>query len=46
MLDQLDRGWEMSIGGLITHEFAIEEINEAIDLVLYGEVGRDMINMN
>ena len=36
---------KMSLDGLITHEFSLEEINEALDLVRSGEAGRVMINM-
>ncbi len=36
---------KMSLDGLITHEFPLEEINEALDLVRSGEVGRVLINM-
>jgi S-(hydroxymethyl)glutathione dehydrogenase/alcohol dehydrogenase len=41
----LIKAGKMSLEGLITHEFALEEINEALDLVRSGEVGRVMIKM-
>ena len=42
---KLIKAGKMSLDGLITHEFSLEEINEALDLVRSGEVGRVMINM-
>ena len=37
---------KMTLDGLITHEFAIEEINDALDLFRSGEAGRIIINLN
>jgi len=37
---------KLKLDGLITHEFPLERINEAIALVRRGEAGRVMINMN
>ena len=36
---------KMSLNGLITHEFSIEDINEALDLFRSGEAGRIIIKM-
>jgi len=40
----MDAG-KMSLDGLITHEFSLDEINEAIQLIRAGETGRVMIRM-
>jgi len=37
---------KMTLDGLITHEFALEEINDALDLFRSGEAGRIMIDMS
>jgi len=37
---------KMSLDGLITHEFSLKEINEALDLIRSGKAGRVMINMS
>jgi len=37
---------KMTLDGLITHEFGLDEINEALDLFRGGEAGRIIINMN
>ena len=37
---------KMKLSGLITHEFSLDEINEALDLFRNGEVGRIVINLN
>ena len=37
---------KMTLEGFITHEFALEEINDALDLFRSGEAGRIIINMN
>lgn len=42
----LIKAGKMSLEGLITHEFALEEINEALDLIRSGEGGRVIINMS
>ena len=36
---------KMTLDGLITHEFELEEINEALDLFRSGEAGRIVINL-
>ena len=36
---------KMSLDGLITHEFKLDYINEALDLFRSGEAGRIIINM-
>ena len=35
----------MTLDGLITHEFGLKEINEALDLFRSGEAGRITINL-
>jgi len=35
----------MSLDGLITHEFKLNEINEALDLFRSGEAGRIIVSM-
>ena len=37
---------KMTLDGLITHEFALEEINDALDLFGSGEAGRIIISFN
>jgi S-(hydroxymethyl)glutathione dehydrogenase/alcohol dehydrogenase len=36
----------MSLDGLITNEFGIDDINEAIDLVKSGHAGRVLVNLD
>ena len=36
---------KMTLDGLITHEFCLEDINEALELLRTGEVGRILISM-
>jgi S-(hydroxymethyl)glutathione dehydrogenase/alcohol dehydrogenase len=36
---------KLNLDGLITHEFVLEEINEALDLFRSGEAGRIMIRI-
>ena len=36
---------KMSLDGLITHEFHLDRINEALDLFRSGEAGRIIVNM-
>ncbi len=36
---------KMNLNGLITHEFKLDEINEALDLFRSGEAGRIIINI-
>ena len=35
----------MSFDGIITHEFPLDEINEALDVVRSGTAGRVLINI-
>ena len=37
---------KLILDGFITHEFVLEEINEALDLFRSGEAGRIVINLN
>jgi Zn-dependent alcohol dehydrogenase len=37
---------KMTLDGFITHEFALDEINAALDLFRSGKVGRIVIKMN
>ena len=37
---------KMTLDGLITHEFALDEINDALDLFRSGEAGRIIINLS
>ena len=37
---------KMTLDGLVTHEFALDEINESLDLFRNGKAGRVMINMS
>jgi S-(hydroxymethyl)glutathione dehydrogenase/alcohol dehydrogenase len=37
---------KMTLDGLITHEFYLDEINEALDLFRSGEAGRIIVKMN
>ena len=36
---------KLSCDGIITHEFPLEEINAALDLVRSGKVGRVLVNV-
>ena len=36
---------KMTLDGLITHEFPLDEVNEAIDLFRSGEAGRIILNL-
>jgi len=36
---------KMTLDGLITHEFALEEINDALDLFRSGKAGRIIFKM-
>jgi S-(hydroxymethyl)glutathione dehydrogenase/alcohol dehydrogenase len=42
---RLTRANRLSFDGLITHEFPLEEINKALDLVRSGTAGRVLINL-
>ena len=37
---------KMTLDGLITHEFSLDEINDALDMFKSGEAGRILINLN
>ena len=41
----IDAG-KMTLDGLITHEFSLDEINDALDMFKSGEAGRILINLN
>ncbi len=43
---RLMKAGKMTLDGLITNEFGLDEINEALDLFRRGEGGRIMINLN
>ena len=43
---RLWRAAKMRLDGLITHEFGLEQINEAIELVRNGEAGRVLLGMD
>ena len=42
---RLIKSEKMTLDGLITHEFSLDEINDALDLFRSGEAGRIIINM-
>jgi S-(hydroxymethyl)glutathione dehydrogenase/alcohol dehydrogenase len=42
---RLNRAGRVSFDGLITHEFALDDINTALDLVRSGSAGRVLINV-
>jgi S-(hydroxymethyl)glutathione dehydrogenase/alcohol dehydrogenase len=42
---RLIQAGKMTLDGLVTHEFGLQEINEAIDLLRSGETGRIIINL-
>jgi len=44
-LIRLIKAGKMTLEGLISHEFPLEEINNALDLFRTGEAGRILINM-
>jgi S-(hydroxymethyl)glutathione dehydrogenase/alcohol dehydrogenase len=44
-LIRLIRAKKMTLDGLVTHEFPLEEINQAIELFRSGDAGRILINM-
>ena len=41
----LHRNGKLKLDGLVTHEFALDEINEALDVFRSGEAGRILLNM-
>lgn len=42
---RLCRAGRMKLEGIITHEFSLDDINKAIEVVRSGEVGRSLISM-
>src|SRR5262249_52270275 len=42
---RLDRAGRISFGGLITHEFPLEDINTALDVVRSGTAGRVLLTL-
>ena len=42
---QLIRAGKMTLEGIITHEYSLDGINEAVELVRRGETGRVIIDM-
>ena len=42
---RLDRAGRLSFDGLITHEFPLDDINAALDLMRSGSAGRVLLNM-
>lgn len=45
-LAALVRAGKLNLDGLVTHEFPLDDINDAIALVLSGEAGRVLLRMN
>jgi S-(hydroxymethyl)glutathione dehydrogenase / alcohol dehydrogenase len=43
---QLCKVGKMQLNGLITHEFSLEQVNEALDVVRSGDAGRGLLAMN
>jgi S-(hydroxymethyl)glutathione dehydrogenase/alcohol dehydrogenase len=43
---RLNQSGRLSFDGIITHEFSLDDINPALDLVRSGEAGRVLINMS
>jgi hypothetical protein len=43
---RLCQAGKMRLDGLITHEFGLDQINEAIEVVRSGEAGRCVISMS
>jgi S-(hydroxymethyl)glutathione dehydrogenase/alcohol dehydrogenase len=42
---KLDAAGRISFDGLITHEFTLDEVNEALDVVRSGNAGRVLLNI-
>ena len=42
---RLVQAGKMKLDGIITHEFKLDEINQAIELIRVGDTGRIIINM-
>ena len=42
----LIKAGKMTLEGLITHEFSLDEVNEALNLFRSGEAGRILISLN
>ena len=45
-LIRLNEAGRLSFDGLITHQFTLGEINEALDVVRSGAAGRVLINID
>lgn len=45
-LAQLVRAGLLNLDGLVTHEFPLEQVNEALDMVRSGQAGRVLLRMN
>lgn len=43
---RLHQAGQFNLDGLVTHEFSLDEVNDAIDVVRGGECGRCMIDMS
>ena len=43
---RLHQAGQFKLDGLVTHEFSLDEVNDAIDVVRSGECGRCMIDMS
>ena len=43
---KLFKSGKLKLDGLITHEFGLENINEALDAIRKGQAGRVVISMN
>ncbi|MBS59807.1 MAG: dehydrogenase [Anaerolineaceae bacterium] len=43
---RLHQAGQFNLDGLVTHEFSLDEVNDAIDVVRSGECGRCMIDMS
>lgn len=45
-LSRLYRAGKLDLGGIITHRFPLEKVNEALDVVRSGDCGRVMLEMD
>jgi len=44
-LIRLTKAGRLSLDGLITHEFSLDDINTALDVVRGGDAGRVLVNV-
>jgi len=44
-LVRLTKAGRLSLDGLITHEFSLDDINAALDVVRGGDAGRVLVNV-